>query len=278
MKILRFHLLLLSLLALGSITVQAAQLASAKVLEVNGSVTKFSDSAADTPLKAGDILVEGDGISASHLSSAKLVFSNGSMLTVEENSSVTFAELKQESFSGNKSYDQLEADPSVSQNRLELNYGKVTGHVKKLRAGSDFMVHTPIGTAAIRGTVFSVSLRYNKERNEMILVVENADGLVDIISQFSGDLDFGRGNTADKGFGNSSGENKRQAIPPRHKVVIRISHDHPMYDDIIQALENYPPFQSDGQQPIIITLPGEEDDQPPFTEEDPGVIIISPEV
>src|SRR5690606_22509652 len=117
----------------------------------------------------------------------------------------------------NKSYEQLEADPSVSQNRLELNYGTVTGHVKKLRPGSDFMVNTPIGTAAIRGTVFSVSLLYNKERNEMILIVENADGLVDIISQFSGELDFGRGNIADTGYGNSSGESKRQAIPPRHK-------------------------------------------------------------
>ena len=70
--------LAISLLAFSGLTAQAAQLASAKVLSVTGVAVKEAKDGSETPLKAGDILVEGDGVIVSGLSQAMLVFSNGS--------------------------------------------------------------------------------------------------------------------------------------------------------------------------------------------------------
>jgi hypothetical protein len=268
MKHSRLHLVLLGLFTLSVLTANAAQLASAKVLSISGTVNTNTEDSQSKPLKTGDILKQGDSIVTTALSSAHLVFSNGSELTVQENTSVTLAELTQEAFSGKKSYEQLQADPSKSQSLLELNYGKVSGHVKQLKEGSDFHIQTPLGTAAIRGTKFSVDLSYNRERGEYVLVVNNFDGKVDVLSRVGDSLEFGRGKRADKGF-EADNPDTINSIPAGHIVTIRISEDDPNYDDVIDVLKNYAPFQGGDDRPetiIIVT--------PPI--EDPGVQIASP--
>jgi len=252
MKNTRFHLVLLALFGLSALTINAAQLASAKVLSVTGTVTNYSENGDESPLAVGEILKQGDSVTTTALSNALLVFSNGSELVVEENSSVTLAELSQEAFSGKKTYEQLKADPSKSQSLLELNYGKVSGHVKKLRPGSEFFVETPLGTAAIRGTKFKVELRYSAERGEFILYVHNKDGKVDVISRYAGNAEYGRGSVADKGYDHSISSAKPEAIPPAHIIMIRISKDDPYYNDVIDSIKNYPPFQNQNTQPDII--------------------------
>ncbi|MFP4069306.1 MAG: FecR domain-containing protein, partial [Opitutales bacterium] len=267
---LRFALIAFSLL--GALSLQAAELATAKVLDVEGTVTVYREGAGNQPLKQGDILREGDSISATALSSADLVFSNGSEVTVEENTSVTMAELQQEPFGGNKSYEQLEADPSQSQTLLELNYGKVSGEVKKLREDSKFHIETPLGTAAIRGTVFFVEIVYDAERGEMILEVHNLGGIVDIISRYIGAIDYNGGNVADKGYDSTASDSKRDSIPDRHIVIIRLPQTDPYYDEIIDDLNDYPPFTDErGRPPVILTIPG-----PEITDDDGDVQVISP--
>ena len=251
MKNTRFHLVLLALFGLSALTINAAQLASAKVLSVTGTVTNYAENGDESPLAVGAIVKQGDSIVTTAMSNALLVFSNGSELVVEENTSVTLAELSQEAFSGKKSYEQLKADPSKSQSLLELNYGKVSGHVKKLRPGSEFFVETPLGTAAVRGTKYSVELRYNTERGEFMLFIRNEDGKVDIISRYAGSFEYGRGNIGDKGYDTAVSEDKIDSIPPAHIVVIRLSKNNPHYDDIIDRLKNYPPFQNNGTPPEI---------------------------
>ncbi len=269
MKHSRLHLVLLGLFTLSVLTANAAQLASAKVLSISGTVNTYTEDSQSKPLETGDILKQGDSIVTTPLSSAHLVFSNGSELTVQENTSVTLAELTQEAFSGKKSYEQLQADPSKSQSLLELNYGKVSGHTKKLRQGSTFHIETPLGTAAIRGTHYTVEIRYNAERGEFLLIVTNKDGKVDIISDYIGNFEYGRGNIGDKRYDSTLTDDKSEAIPPAHTIVIRLSKLDPAYDDIINALKNYAPFQGGDDRPetiIIVT--------PPI--EDPGVQIASP--
>ena len=251
----------------------AAQLATAKVLEVKGTVSVYSGEQPPRPLKQGDILEEGDAISTSHLSSAKLAFSNGSLLTVEENTSMNLEDLQQQPFSGNRSYEQLKADPSKSQTQLHLNYGRVSGKVKRLRNDSKFHIKTPIGTAAVRGTAFFVELRYNVERREMILFVSNEDGLVDIISRYAGEIQYGTGNIGDKGYDSSISDEKEEPIPPEHKVVIRLQRGDPYFDDLIDFIQNIPPFQSGEGSPEVDPGP----DGPEFVPEDPGVVVASPE-
>jgi hypothetical protein len=288
MKNSRLHLVLLGLFGLSALTINAAQLASAKVLSVRGTVSTYASGQvgeapngsngpskwnnACAPLKIGDILTQDHSIVTSPLSNAGLVFSNGSELTVTENTSITLAELKQEAFGGKKSYEQLKADPSKSQALLELNYGKISGHVKQLRPGSVFYIETPLGTAAIRGTKFSVEIRYSAERGEYILIVTNKDGKVDIISRYSGSIEYGRGNIGDKGYDTAVSDDTSEAIPQKHTVVIRLSDQDPHYDDIINALTNYPPFKNEGKQPQInVAPPG-----PEVTPEDQSTTIASP--
>lgn len=270
MKTLRIPFTILCVLTLSALSAHAAQLASAKVLEVEGTVAKYSvEGGSSTQLMVGDILTEGDSVSATALSSALLVFSNGTEITVEENTSFNIAKLEQAPFGGSQSYEQLQADPSQSQALLELNYGELGFHVKKLQPGSTFDIETPLGTAAIRGTKGTVKLFYNVERGEFLLIVANNDGLVDIISRYIGEFEYGRGNIGDKGYDSGISEDKAEPIPQKHTVVIRLHKEDPLFDDLFKAYKNYIPEEP---RPGVIRLPN-----PIFTPEDPGVIIVSPE-
>lgn len=272
MKTHTFSILSLAIFMIASVTSQAAQLASAKVVDVVGTATKYSAAGQQSPLKTGDILKEGDSISVTALSKADLVFSNGSELTIEENTSVNIAKLQQEAFSSNQSYEQLQADPSKSQTLLELNYGKLSGHVKKLHSGSQFHVDTPLGTAAIRGTKFSALLIYNASRGEFLLTVKNYDGLVDIISRYVGQFEYGKGNVGDKGYDSSLSDEAKELIPENHTIVIRLHKGDPYFEDLFQLIRNHMPTDP---KPVITPGPGPGPGDPEG--DDFGIIVVSPE-
>lgn len=249
MKSLRIPFTVLCVLIFSALSSHAAQLATAKVIEIAGTVTKYSADGSDKPLQVGDILVQGDSVSTTAMSSTSLVFSNGSELTVEEDTSLTIATMEQAPFNGSQSYEQLAADPSKSQTLLELNYGELNGHVKQLQSGSRFDIQTPLGTAAIRGTTYKVKYFFNALRNESILSITNIDGQIDLVSRFSGPLEFS-GNVADKGYDAAATEENVAPIPASNTVIIR----------------SYDAGNDDLPLPV-----------PTFTPEDPGVIVVSPE-
>lgn len=269
MNITKLSISLFSLLVLCAFSLAAAQNPSAKVLSVDGTVTKYAQDGGNTPLNAGDILVEGDSVSATALSSAVLVFSNGSQITVQENTSFNISKLTQQPFSGGGSYEQLQADPSVSQTLLELNYGELDFHVKKLKQGSSFDIQSPLGTAAIRGTQGSVRLFYNAERGEFLFIVNNADGLVDLISRYAGQVEYGNGNVGDKGYDSGVSDDTVEPIPQAHTVIIRLSRGDPLFDVVYRAMQNFIPTETPQG---TLELP-----RPELTPEDPGVVIVSPE-
>lgn len=270
MKTTKLYITFFSLLCASALTGIAAQLSSAKVLTAEGTVFKYSEDGSNTPLATGDILVQGDSISVTALSSAQLVFSNGSQITVKENTSINIAKLEQQPFSGNASYEQLQADPSVSQTLIELNFGQVDFHVKKLRPNSSFDIESPLGTAAIRGTQGFARLFYNAERGEFIFFVKNFDGLVDIISRFAGEIEYGQGNIGDKGYDSGLTNENVEPIPVAHTVIIRLSRGDPLYDALFRGLRNFIPTEPKAGEPDLPL--------PEITPEDPGVIVISPEL
>ena len=264
------HLILLALFGLSPLTATATQqLASAKVLSMSGTVTSASEDGVESPLMIGAILGQGDSIVTGAWSTALLVFSNGSEILVTENSSITIVELSQEAFGGTKSYEQLKADPSKSQSLLQLNYGKVSGHVKSLKAGSRFDIETPLGTAAIRGTKFVIECRYDAKRLEYHLIVNNLNGKVDIISRYPGAVKYGRENHADKGYDPEASE-ETEALPPAHKIIIRFSSNNPNFERIVSPEVNFPPFKNNDTQPEIPVLP------PEVTPEDQDTVVASP--
>jgi len=211
-------------------TANAAQLASAKVLSVSGTVTSYTEGGAETPLQAGAILTQGASICTKPSSQAELVFSNGSELTVMENSRLTLAELSQEAFGGTKSYEQLQADPSRSQTLLKLNYGKTSGHVKKLSDGSQFLVESPLGTAAIRGTNFTIALNFNPTTGLYSIQVSNHDGLVDLITKAEG--------SKENGDYDPNAAETSTPIPAGQEFAVSISADDPNFGTVIEQMIN----------------------------------------
>lgn len=268
MKSLRIPLTVLCALLLSVLSSYAAQLASAKVVAVEGTATKYAADGSQSPLKVGDILKQGDEVTVTTPGSTKFVFSNGSVVTLKENTSVSFAKLEQEAFSNGQSYEQLQADPSKSQTLLELNYGDLDFHVKKLKPGSTFDIETPIGTAAIRGTEGTVSLQYNAELGQFILKIVNKVGRVNVKSQYKGSIEYSEG-LGDKGFDSSASQSQSSPIPPAHTVVLRLHRNDPAFDTIFNLIKNFIPTET---RPGFIKIPA-----PEITPEDTGVIVVSPE-
>ena len=315
MKTLRIPFTLFCLLAISALSSHAAELATAKVLSVSGTVIKteggggsFKIGGRESPLKAGDILREGDRIHSTEGSKVFLVFSNGSEITLFQNSSLSIVDLEQEPYTSKRVYNELEADPSKSQTLLELDYGQLDGHVKKLSSTSSFNIETPLGTAAIRGTRFSISLLFTG--NKLILSVSNFDGLVDILTKSSSKVvtakkGFGGGNKGG-GKGGGKGGNKgggaakslaqglinefasdaegtRTPIPAGGNCDVSASAGNPVLNAIISGLAAVPglnvSLSANGTLTVEIDLggsiPSPEITPDPVT--DPGIIVVSPE-
>ena len=234
----------------------------------------------ESPLKAGDILREGDRLNSTEGSKAFIVFSNGSELTLYQNTSLSILALEQEPYTSQRVYNELEADPSKSQTLLELDYGQLDGHVKKLTKESSFDIKTALGTAAIRGTRFRIGLLFTA--NKFRLTITNFDGLVDLITQttapvITGDTADGEGNTFDNGSDVST-----TPIPPAGECNVETNQGSPVFDAIISGLSAIPGLDvavsSDGTLSVEIDLggfiPAPEVTPDPVT--DPGVIVVSP--
>ena len=287
MKTLRIPFTLFCLLVISTLSSHAAELATAKVLSVSGTIMRTEGGAfikiggRESPLKAGDILRQGDRLNSTKGSKAILVFSNGSEITLYQNSSLSIIALEQEPYNSKRVYNELEADPSKSQTLLELDYGQLDGHVKKLTKESSFNIKTALGTAAIRGTKFRIRLIFTA--NKLRLTITNFVGLVDLITQttapvISGDIDEGEGNTFD-----SDSNVDTTPIPPAGECNVETNEGSPVFEAVISGLSAIPGLDvgvsDDGTLSVEIDLGGfiPAPEVTPDPETDPGIIVVSPE-
>ncbi len=132
------------LLALsGSLAVAAPQTGKAEVTALRGTA-QIGNVAA----KVGDVATQGSVITTGSRSLLDLYLgANGPTLQVQENSSLTLAEL---------TADESGPEP-VANTKITLTQGRVSGFVKKSSSSSTYVVETPTTTAAIRGTTYLVS-------------------------------------------------------------------------------------------------------------------------
>ena len=286
MKTMRFLFTQFCLIVISALSSHAAELATAKVLSVSGLVMRTEGAdfikigGRESPLKAGDILRQGDRLNSTKGSKAFLVFSNGSEITLYQNSSLSIVTLEQEPYASQRVYNELVADPSKSQTLLELDYGQLDGHVKKLSKESTFNIKTALGTAAIRGTRFSINLRFTA--NKFRLTITNFDGLVDLITQttapvISGEVVDGEGNTFD-----SESNVSITPIPPAGECNVETNEGSSVFGAIVKGLSAVPGLDvavsEDGTLSVEIDLggfiPAPEITPDPVT--DPGVIVVSP--
>ena len=291
MKTLRIPFTLFCLLAISALSSHAAELATAKVLSVSGTIMRTEGAAfikiggRESVLKAGDILREGDRLNSTQGRKAFLVSSTGSDITLYQNSSLSILAIEQEPYTSQRVYNELEADPSKSQTLLELDYGQIDGHVKKLTKESSFDIKTALGTAAIRGTRFSISLLFTA--NKFRLSITNFDGLVDLITQttaavITGDTAEGEGNTFDSGSDVTT-----TPIPPGGECNVETNEGNPVFNAIVSGLAAAPGLDvsvsADGTLTVEISLGGSGGSIPapeitPDPVTDPGIIVVSPAV
>jgi hypothetical protein len=117
------------------------------------------------PLQSGQIISDQHTVRSGPQGYAVLLFANGSTVTVYENTELSITRFLQEPFKASTpTLNTLEGEPSTSKTSLALDYGKIVGHVKKLRteAGSTYDITTPIGIAGIRGTTFAIDIPEGK--------------------------------------------------------------------------------------------------------------------
>ena len=111
----------------------------------------------------GQILNIGSIVITSGDSEVMILITNGSLISIGENSRVVLDNLWQTQFTlTNQKINQLTTEPSQSRTSLELDYGDMTVQVKKLNKGSSFSVRSQVGVAGIRGTKFRLSSRDGK--------------------------------------------------------------------------------------------------------------------
>jgi len=131
-----------------------------RVLKITGDVTRSLDATKQpSALKEGSFIQQDEVITTGKNSKALLLMSNGTTLTVDQNSSFHVDKFLQTPFdSSNVDYKTLKAEPSTSQTKLDVKTGSVIADVCKLSKGSTFDILTPVGVAGIRGTIIKVTV------------------------------------------------------------------------------------------------------------------------
>ena len=118
-------------------------------------------------LKTGKVINQGYEIKVGQNGNAVLLFSNGTITTLRENTNLVISKFEQEEFSINSNnIDDLTAEPSISQTLIKLKAGELVVEVKKLNKKSNFEFFSPLGFAGIRGTRFRINL--NKQEGTII--------------------------------------------------------------------------------------------------------------
>lgn len=92
-------------------------------------------------------------ITTGNNSSATLLFSNGTITILEENSQLIVEKFTQAPFDGseNLALNSMRSEPSSSQTSLNLKYGNILFDIKPLANDSLFQLKTPIGTSKFTG-------------------------------------------------------------------------------------------------------------------------------
>ncbi len=223
---------LFAFLCLSILGVQAVPLSSAKVLLVKGSASYGAPGSEDTAITEGAILSEGDSIVTGSLDVVYLIFSNGVELTIEESSNVIFSKFEQKPFWRDNPEEYPEEEISRSNFVLELKYGVVKGHVKGLRKDSEFRINTILGDTIVSGNLFSMRLVYDYFQKKYVLDVQNVNGIVDLITKFSGPLQFGRSRTINKSYDTSASDFQVVSIPPKRSISMRGSRFNPKFGNL----------------------------------------------
>ena len=128
--------------------------------------------------RIGDVISVGTQLTTGKGSKAILLFTNGSLFTMGQETKLYIKEFWQEEFEGNEDRVlELEREISASRVTIGLSSGEMIVDVKKLNRTSSLFIEFPLGVAGIRGTQFRL---FSKSQIFELGVLE---GRVDYLSE-----------------------------------------------------------------------------------------------
>ena len=120
----------------------------------------------------GMLLPDGAAVQTGPGGNALLLLSNGTVVTVSENTKMKISSFVQEPFEDKGlSVGDLQEEPSSSSVLVDLDVGDLVVKTKKLNKKSNFEIASPVGTAGIRGTQFGMG--YSPRRGMSLDVTES---------------------------------------------------------------------------------------------------------
>jgi len=157
------RLLTLAFLAFGMVNVSFAADAkpgNIKVLDVKGDVSqKLTTDGAPQPLVKNTFIQQGQVIKTGKGAKALLLMSNGTTISIDQNTSFRVDKFTQTPFdSSNISYRDSKTEPSRSHTLIFITEGSIVAQVAKLLKGSTFKIGTPAGVAEVHGTLIQVTV------------------------------------------------------------------------------------------------------------------------
>ena len=120
----------------------------------------------------GMLLPDGAAVQTGPGGNALLLLSNGTVVTMSENTKMKISSFIQEPFEDKGlSVGDLQEEPSSSSVLVDLEVGDLVVKTKKLNKKSNFEIASPVGTAGIRGTQFGMG--YSQRRGLSLGVTES---------------------------------------------------------------------------------------------------------
>jgi len=120
----------------------------------------------------GALLPDGASVQTGPGGNVLLLLSNGTVVTVSENTKMKISSFVQEPFDDKGlSVGDLKEEPSSSSVLVDLEVGDLVVKTKKLNKKSNFEISSPVGTAGIRGTQFGMG--FSPKRGMSLDVTES---------------------------------------------------------------------------------------------------------
>ena len=168
MKLFDFSRLLIMLAAVLQTTLYAQDGKSDKgafiLISSSGDVQYLkSNGQNESTIKVGAVIPASHTIKTG--ADGKLVglLTNGTLLTITENTRMKVASFEQEPFvDDGRKLAELPGEPSSSKVSIDLDYGSLVVKTKKLNKASSFNIDSPVGVAGIRGTEFQMAAQPDK--------------------------------------------------------------------------------------------------------------------
>ena len=165
-------------LAVPSMLLASPQVEVVKAIGVRGDVTITNNETGRVSRLAEDALfTAGTTVSTGKNSSATVMFSTGTFIAVPSNTTFVVETFEQEAFSSDKGeFETLKVEPSVSDLRIKLVDGRMTGRTAKLTPDSNLQIDCEVGAVTITGTIWDISATVDTVNNNTVLTISNLEG------------------------------------------------------------------------------------------------------